>query len=247
MIIKSNQYTTEILQPGKQAFNFPAPFVAAQFSPVLRFDSLSILFVRRNQLGFKACQIFVQWIGIVSLVTDQSLRSFVGKARKESLLDKSDFMRRSRVRVDGDRKTSRVCHCHEFRALPALGLSHSEAPFFATINVPSIKHSDKSKPPRECKSSARASKTRRSVPSLLHCWKRRWQVWYGGNLPGKSHHLAPERKIQSTPFMTSRSARRGRPRVWTASALSKNDSIKDHCSSVNSSRLAIREILSNYF
>jgi hypothetical protein len=38
-------------------------------------------------------------------------------------------MRRSRRRVDGDRKTSRVCHCHELRTLAPLGLSDF-APLF---------------------------------------------------------------------------------------------------------------------
>jgi len=247
MIIESNQHKTEVLQPRKQAFDLPASFVAAQFSAVLRSSFLSICFMRRDQLGFKCGKLFVQWIRIISFVADQFSRSLIGKARTESLFDKSDFMRRSKFRVDGERKTSAVCHCHELRTFAPLGLSHSEAPFFATMKVPSIKHSDKSKPPRECKSSAKVSRTRRSVPSLLHSWKRRWQVWYGGNLPGKSHQRAPERKIQSTPFMTSRSSRRGLPRVWTVSVLSKNDSINNHCSSVNSSRLAMREILSNYF
>jgi hypothetical protein len=49
------------------------------------------------------------------------------------------------------------------------------------------------------------------------------------------------------PFKISQSERRGRPRVWTVSALSNNGSIKNHCSSVNSSRRDTREILSNYF
>lgn len=247
MIIETNQNPTEILQPRKQAFDFPASFVAAQLSAVLRFRALAIRFMRRDHFSFKLCQLFVQRIRVVSLVADQSSRSLVGKPRTESLFDKSDFMRRSRFRVDGDRKTKAICHCHELRTFAPLGLSHSEAPFFATMKVPSMKHSDKSKPPRECKSSAKVSSTRRSVPSLLHCWKRRWQVWYGGNLPGRSHHRAPERNIQSTPFMTSRSSRRGRPRVWTVSVLSKNDSIKDHCSSVNSSRRDIREFYHLYF
>ena len=247
MIIEPNQYPTKVLQPRKQAFDLPAAFVTSQFSAVLRFRFLAIRFMRRDQFGLKLREFFVQWIGIISFIADQLSWSLVGKARKESLFDKSDFMRRSRFCVDGERKTSAVCHCHELRTFAPLGFSNSEAPFFATINVPSIKHSDKSSPPRACKSSAKASSTRRSVPSLFHCWKRRWQVWYGGNLPGRSHQRAPERKIQSTPFITSRSSRRGRPRVWTVSVLSKNGSIKIHCSSLNSSRLGMREILSNYF
>jgi len=101
--------------------------------------------------------------------------------------------------------------------------------------------------PRNCKSLAKVSNTRLSLPSLTHSWKRRWQVWYGGNLSGKSRHRAPERNIQSTPFITWRSDLRGLPRVVTADGLSNNGSIKDHCSSVNSSRRAISEVYQTIF
>jgi hypothetical protein len=247
MIIKANQNPTKVLQPRKQAFYLPPPFVTTKLSTVLRFRLCSIRFVRSNHLGFKLCQAFIQWIRVVSLVANQLFRSLICKTRKQSLLDKSDFMRLSTFRVDGERKTSAVCHCHELRAFAPLGFSHSEAPFFATMNVPSIKHSDRSMPPRECKSSAKVSNTFFSVPSLTHAWNRRWQVWYGGNLLGRSHQRAPLRKIQSTPFNTSRESRIGLPRVWITSSFSKRYSIKDHCSSVNSSRLAIREVYHSIF
>jgi hypothetical protein len=113
-------------------------------------------------------------------------------------------MRRSRRRVDGEWKTSTVCHCHGLRAFAPLGLSHFCAPFLATMNVPSMKHSERSISPRVRKSSARASSTLRSVASRDHCWNRRWQVWDGGNLSGKSCQRAPLLRIQSTPFITSR-------------------------------------------
>ena len=139
MIIETNQNPTEILQPRKQALDFPASFVTAKFSPVLRFGALSIGFMRRDQLGFKLGEPLIQQVRIISFVADQLFRSSVGKARTKSLLEKSDFMRRSRVCVDGDRKTSAICHCHEFRTLAPLGFSDLEAPFLADTNVPSIK------------------------------------------------------------------------------------------------------------
>jgi hypothetical protein len=108
-------------------------------------------------------------------------------------------MRRSILCVNGERKTSAVCHCHSRRTFAAPGLSDFAAPFLATTNVPSIKHSDTSSWPRTRKSSAKVSSTRLSRPSRTHSWKRRWQVWYGTNLSGRSHHLAPERSIQRTP------------------------------------------------
>src|SRR5262245_29520259 len=65
-------------------------------------------------------------------------------------------MRRSRRCVNGERKTSAVCNCHELHAFAPLGLSHSEPPFLATTNIPSIKHSLRSRSPRARGSSARS-------------------------------------------------------------------------------------------
>lgn len=171
MIIEPNQNTTKILQPGKQAFNFPTSFVAAQNSAVLRFLTLAIGFMRLNQLDVEFSQLFVERVGVIRLIADYSFWSLINETLANSRFDKSDFVRRSTRCVNGERKTKAICHCYELRAFAALGLSHSATPFFATINVPSIKHSDKSMPPRECKSSAKVSGTNLSVPSLIHAWK----------------------------------------------------------------------------
>ena len=242
MIFISRQNTPVVLQPRKQPLDLPPPLVASQLPPVLCIRFLPVLLVRRYHLNADCLKVGIQRVGVIRLIADQSFGLLVGKALNESLSDKGDFMRRSRSRVDGERKTKAVCHCHELRTLAPLGLSHFEPPFLATMNVPSMKHSDKSNSPLERRSSAKVSKTRWSRPSLTHCWNLRWQVWYGGNLSGKSHQRAPERSIHSTPLRTSRSGRRGLPRVCTEGGLSNNGSIKDHCWSVNSSRRAMMEI-----
>jgi hypothetical protein len=155
-------------------------------------------------------------------------------------LDQLDFMRTSRLCVDGERKTSAVCHCQELRTFAPLGLSHRTPPFFATTNVPSMKHSDRSNSPRSHRSWAKVSKTRRSTPARTHCWKRRWQVWYGGNRSGKSFQRAPLRKIQRMPLSTARSSFHGRPRPsGRRGGAGMSGRMMFHCSSVNSSLRAI--------
>ena len=224
------------MQPRKQSLNFPAAFVAAQHSAVLRSCFLPIRLVRRNHLDALRAQLCIQPVRIVSLISDQSAGPLGGKTLEQSFSDKGDFMRRSRLCVNGEWKTSRVCHRHELRAFAPLSLSHFCAPFLATMNVPSMKHSERSISPRVRKSSARASNTLRSVPSRDHCWNLRWQVWYGGKRSGKSCHLAPERSIQSTPFITSRVSLHGRPRPSSRRGGSGiSGPIIDHCSSVSSS------------
>lgn len=240
MKVEAHRNSTEVLKPREQPLNLPSSLVTPQRSAVLRRGFLSIGLVWRNHLNTLLGQFFIQRIRVIGLIANQSLRLFSAKNFSESCLDKGDFMRRSSRRVHGDRKTMAVCHRHELRTFAPLGLSHSESPFLATTNVPSIKHSDKSRSPRSFRSWARASRTLRKVPSLTHCWNLRWQVWYGGNLPGKSCQRAPERSIQSTPFMTSRVSRHGLPRPSSRRGSSGiMGSISAHCSSVSSSRRAI--------
>jgi len=224
------------LQPRPQPLDLPAAAVAAQCPPVLRRRFRPVRLVRRDQLDAALGQLCVQRIGVVSLIPDQSFGLLGGKTLKESLSDKGDFMRRSRRRVDGEWKTSIVCHHHELRAFAPLSLTDCAPPFLAVTNVPSMKHSDRSISPRSCRSRAKASKTLRRVPLRDHCWNLRWQVWYGGNLSGRSCQRAPLRRIQRTPFITSRVSRQGRPLPSSRRGGSgMSGPIIAHCSSVNSS------------
>ena len=169
------------MQPREQPLDLPPPLVTSKLAPILRGRLLTIRLVRGNQLHILLSQLFVQRVGVIRLITNQTLRRVVNETLDKSFANKSDFMRRSILRVNGERKTIAVCHCHELRTLAPLGLPDFAAPFFAVMNVPSIKHSERSNSPRVRRSSANVSSTRLSVPSLTHCWNLRWQVWYGGN------------------------------------------------------------------
>jgi hypothetical protein len=216
MIFVTHQNPSKVLQPCKQPLNFPPPLVAPQLPSVLRLRLLAIALMRRNHLNVERLKLRIQQVRVICLIADQSFGLLVGKSLDESFSNKGDFMRRSRLCIDGDRKTRAICHCHSRSTLAPLGLSDFRPPFLATMKVPSIKHSDKSNSPRLRRSSAKVSKRRASRPSFTHCWNLRWQVWYGGKRSGKSHQRAPERRIHGTPFKTSRSGRRGLPRAGTA-------------------------------
>ena len=239
-VIKSHRDAAEVLQPSEQPLDLPSSLVAPEHSPILRRRFYSIRLVRRYHLDALSLKFLIQRIRVIRSIAYESRGLLVGKNFSESFCDKSDFMRRSRRRVYGERKTIAVCHRHELRAFAPLGLSHSEPPFLATTNVPSIKHSDRSRSPRSLRSAARVSSTLRSVPSRTHCWNLRWQVWYGGNLSGKSCQRAPERRIQRMPLRTSRVSFHGLPRPSSRrGGGGMRGSMMAHCSSVNSSRLAI--------
>lgn len=62
----------EVLEPGEQSFDFPAPHVAAKRSAILGFPS----FAPVGSNDFDAVQLAeppVQWVAVVGLVADQSL------------------------------------------------------------------------------------------------------------------------------------------------------------------------------
>lgn len=243
-VIKTSRYAAKVLQPSKKTLDFPTTFVTAQNATVLRLWLFSVSLVRRNHFNALFFERLIEWVGIISLIANQSSGRSRNETRLKSLADKSDFMRRSTVCVDGEWKRSIVCHDHEFRAFAPLSLTNSCAPFLATTKVPSIKHSLKSILPLVSKSWAKVSSTFLKLPSFTQPWKRRWQVWYGGNLSGKSFHRAPERKIQIMPFIISRLSRHGRPLPSSRFGNSaSNGSIKAHCSSVNSSPRAMNKIL----
>src|SRR5579859_430698 len=242
MAFVAHDQPTEILQPGKQALDLPAVPVAAQRTPILGWRFRAVEAMRRDQLNPPARQTGIQRITVIGPVGNQTSGNRLDETSLESWFHKGDFVRRSACNVNGEGNTSAVCHCHEFRALTALGFSHSVPPFFATTNVPSIKPSVKSSSPRCCKSAASASSTWRNTPLRAQAWKRRWQVWYGGKRSGKSAQGAPVRSTHKTPLSTSRLSRQGRPRPSARrGGLGISGSISAHCSSVSSSarRLAV--------
>jgi hypothetical protein len=231
----SDQHSAIVLQPGIQALNLPTMSVASQAASILRGWLHPVRSVRSNQLDPGSSQLLIQWITIISSITDQPLRSFHDKSRCESCFHKGDFMRRSRRNVDGDRKTMAVCQRHDLRTFAPLGLSNCPPPFLATTKKPSMKHSDRSRSPRSFKSFASACKIFSSTPSFRHSWKRRWQVAGEGYRSGRSCQAAPVRSTHKMPASTSRLSHLGRP---FPSSLGSFSGIKGsriaHCSSVRS-------------
>jgi hypothetical protein len=162
--------------------------------------------VRGNQFNAIGGELCIERITVVGTISNKSLGESHGDSFIDGSLDKGDFMRTSSIRVDGEWKTCSVRNCHELRTFAALGLSHFAPPFFATMKVPSMKHSDKSMSPRSSRSRANAVSNRSSVPSLTQRLNRRKHVAYDGYRSGKSAQGAPVRKTQRMPSMTARSS-----------------------------------------
>jgi hypothetical protein len=159
-------------------------------------------------------------------------------------------MGRSAFHMSGDRKTRSVCDGQDLGAFAALCLADSKTPFFASAKQPSMNASRISIWPRSCRSSASSWAMRWKIPSRTHCWNRRWHVWYGGYLCGKSFQGAPVRKIHKIAFRICRESRGRRP---LGSFFGVNDtitgSIRLHCSFVSSILILLhnQDLMSSFF
>jgi hypothetical protein len=248
MTLISDSHTTVVLEPADQPLHLPAALVPPELSPILGLGLGTVGSVRSYHLDALRFERRIKRIGVVRLVTDEPLGSTRHKPCLESVMHKGDLMRRSTLNVYGEWKTSSVCNHHDLCTLAPLGLSNAAAPFFATTKVPSMKHSDKSMSARSSKSRANACSTLSSTPERTHCWYRRWHVWYGGYLGGKSIQGAPVRSIQRMPSSTSLLLRQGLPRPILPSARRGGFGISGsktaHCSSVSfNSCLLLKKVI----
>ena len=159
-----------ILQPGIEPLDLPAPPIAAQDPAILGSRLRPIAPVGGDQLDPALRQAAVQGIAVIGPVPDQPLGERRGEALGEERLDEGGFVGRSAGHVDGERKTSAVCHCQDLRTLAPDGGPHAAPPFFAGTKQPSIKHSDRSSPPRRRRSSAKLRSTCSQVPARTHSW-----------------------------------------------------------------------------
>jgi len=251
MVFVANNQASEVLKPGKQAFDLPSARIATQLPTVLGALFTPLFSMRGNHFNATIIQKpLIKSIAVIGLVANNAIRSILRKAAVDGGLNQRYLMGRSALNVSGDRKTSSVCDGHDLGAFAALCLADSKTPFFAGTKVPSMKASRISIPPRSDRSSASSWTMRLKTPDLAHCWKRRWQVWYGGYRGGKSFQGAPVRKIHNIPLRTSRGSRCLRPRgSLLGFAESTMGSIRFHCSLVSSIPIILhnQDVMSRLF
>jgi hypothetical protein len=193
----------------------------------MRGDHLDAIAVR---------QISVQAVAVVGFVADQPRREGVEEAVPEDAVDELALMWRSAFDTNGERKTVIIGESDDFRPFAALGGPDREAPFFAPVKEASMKASSSFSFPRACNSSASTRKMPSSLPSRTHCWKRRWQVWYGGYWLGSSRHCAPVPNTHKIPLSTARVSCHGRPRPSARRFGRKIGSMSCHWASLSSHR-----------
>jgi hypothetical protein len=70
----SNNQAPEVVQPGKQAFDFPPSLVAPQHTPILGLELCAIAAMRCNHFNPLLLQSLVKWVTVISTISNQPLR-----------------------------------------------------------------------------------------------------------------------------------------------------------------------------
>ena len=181
MIFPAGYEPPRIVQPGKESLHFPTATVAAQGADILRWRIHVAYVLGSDHLsGVAVPELLIRLLTVVGAVTDHWLWCF----RQESLLqgsfDELCFMRRCSGDAGGDGKTMADDDRHALGAFSPASRADSRAPFLALLKLVSLKVSERSSLPRSRRSSAKRVNKSVSSSSCRHCWKRRWQVCYGG-------------------------------------------------------------------
>lgn len=249
MVFVANDQTAEVVQPSEEPLDFPSSPITAKWATVLSRATITAIW--RNQFDAALLQKpRIELVAVIRLVTDEPSRKIFNPGGVQRLVDEGYLVGRSADHVGGERKTMAVCDRHDLAALSAFGLADFAPPFLAPEKEPSMKASDRSILPRSSKSSANTPRIWANTPARVHCWKRRWQVWYGGYRSGKSFHGAPVRRTHKMPLSKSRGSRGGLPRPPGLRSIGgTNGSINRHCSLVKSMphRSAPEESRFNHF
>jgi hypothetical protein len=120
-------------EPGKEPFDLPAAFVAAQFSTVL--DAIALR--PADALGSDKVDAALnsktsaQGAAVPSPIGNQSRGKVSYESSVESSLGEHTVESVSSINIDSERKTMAVCNCHDLRCPTSTARPHAGPPFFA--------------------------------------------------------------------------------------------------------------------
>jgi hypothetical protein len=130
MVFVTHNQTSEILKPGKKTFDLPSALLAARLFSVLDALFTSVFSMRSNHFNASFVQkLLINSIAIVSLISDNAIRSILDKALVDGRFHHFKFVGRSVLDGSGDRRTSGVGDGHDLGAFAAFCLADSKNPF----------------------------------------------------------------------------------------------------------------------
>jgi hypothetical protein len=135
----SNNESAELTEPGIDAFDDPASFIAPELPAVLVLSLLVVFPARNDEVDASFCQSFAQRIGVVGAIGDHAIRLLPRTAFGTRYFDfgERDFCRRGTFEPNSQRKTATVDQYHPLRALATLGFTDCGAPVCNTHSLPS--------------------------------------------------------------------------------------------------------------
>ena len=140
--LPSRDESSEVVHPGEEPLDLPAFPVAAELAPVLGLAPIAA--VRRDQFDAVILpQLFIELVGVVSLIADQSGGKPVEKASGKNFLNKLALGRRSARDRYGERKTVASGDSDDLRALAPPRGADRKAPFLALAKVASTNASSR--------------------------------------------------------------------------------------------------------
>jgi hypothetical protein len=243
-----NYESAKGLQPGVTSLNYPPPLVPSHLSPILMRGHSVVASRWNNRFDPSLHQKRSHTVAVIASVANQTLRLApfalaglhfdIGKCR----FDKLDLRRGSLLQVYSERSTRAIGQYHKLCSLAAFSLPDQRTPFFARMNMPSMKHSSHR---TFCWSESWSRKDRqrfRSTSLSAHCLSLRWTALLEPYRSGNSLQGAPVHKVQRIPSKHLRSSSGGRPPLLKRLRLGKCCFINSHCLSVTA-RQAIGYLL----
>jgi hypothetical protein len=174
VIFPAADKSAEIVEPSKEALDFPAAAIAAQFAAVLGALAAAVVLVGRDEPdAVFLAEALIERIDVLDAVANHSFWFGSRETPRNGRFDEFALMGRSAGDAAGDRKTLAVCDRHAFAASSSASRVDSSSPFSAELNLPSMKVFDSSSLAPVRRSSASACKRWCNVPSRCHCGKRR--------------------------------------------------------------------------
>ena len=217
MKLPSSDQTAEVLHPGKQPFRLSSAACNDAVGGHPAFCHGCPGWARSSR-----CHTLRAGSGRErpnrTLCPRSAFGELVEEASGQNSFHKPALGRRSAFDSDGERKTIARGDSDDLGALATILVGPiAKPPFWRSRMWHPRNASSKLSFPRSCRYLASRRNASTSLPSRTHCWKRRWQVWYGGYFEESSDHCAPLPNIHSAvPFSTARVSCHGRPAIILA-------------------------------
>lgn len=127
----ASRNATPALEPGKQAFNLPTTFVAAQLATIGLVVATGLLVGRDEVDASLHLESLLKSTSVPRLVCNQARRQLLYESSIESSLGEHTVESVSFCNMDSEWKTIAVCDRHEFRRPTSTAFADTGPPFFA--------------------------------------------------------------------------------------------------------------------